>query len=241
MEYLSTSPEKRNYMNATTIGKHLNISSQKLNVLLSKFGWIEKDGTGWLITKLGETLGGTQCEHEVTKKHYVVWPNEILSNSKLLEVSYQRKRIIPTAKQNLNTKTSVKTSKRKDISFREKYKPDLKTYDGHFVRSKSEVLIDNLLYIYRLVHAYERKLPFEEDFYCDFYIPPGMDRPEAVYIEFWGLQSEDYLIKRKKKLEFYRREKLNLIELDEDDIKILDEVLPKKLLQFNIKVYYPEY
>tara|TARA_R110000787_G_scaffold55239_2_gene127641 strand:- start:5078 stop:5230 length:153 start_codon:yes stop_codon:yes gene_type:complete len=33
------------------------------------------------------------------------------------------------------------------------------------------MLIDNWLYMAETVHAYERKLPIEEDVYCDFYIP----------------------------------------------------------------------
>ena len=48
--------------------------------------------------------------------------------------------------------------------------------------SKAEMLIDNWLYMAEIVHAYERKLPIEEDVYCDFYIPKG-----KVYIEYWGM------------------------------------------------------
>jgi hypothetical protein len=39
------------------------------------------------------------------------------------------------------------------------------------VRSRGELVIDNSLYEYGLAHAYERKLPVEEDVYSDFYIP----------------------------------------------------------------------
>ena len=46
--------------------------------------------------------------------------------------------------------------------------------------------IDNTLYEYWLVHAYERKLPVEEDVYCDFYIPTG-----KVYIEYWGYENDE--------------------------------------------------
>jgi hypothetical protein len=33
------------------------------------------------------------------------------------------------------------------------------------------MLIDNALYEFKLVHAYERKLPVKEDIYTDFYLP----------------------------------------------------------------------
>jgi hypothetical protein len=37
-------------LNATSIGKHFGISSQRLNLLLNELGWIEKTVAGWGIT-----------------------------------------------------------------------------------------------------------------------------------------------------------------------------------------------
>lgn len=100
------------------------------------------------------------------------------------------------------------------------------------------MIIDNLLYQYWLVHAYERKLPIEEDVYSDFYIPPGNNRPQWVYIEYWWLENDEkYLERKKKKLELYKSNDLFLIELNDEDIQNLDDVLPRKLLQYKIKVY----
>lgn len=48
---------------------------------------------------------------------------------------------------------------------REKFEAKHRATDGHFVRSKAEMLIDNWLYMAEIVHAYERKLPIEEDVY----------------------------------------------------------------------------
>lgn len=39
-------------INATLIGEHFHISSQRLNLILSELGLIEKDVAGWKITKL---------------------------------------------------------------------------------------------------------------------------------------------------------------------------------------------
>ena len=51
--------DKPKLLNATAIGKHFDISSQRLNLILSELGWIEKDIAGWQITKLGKSIGKT--------------------------------------------------------------------------------------------------------------------------------------------------------------------------------------
>jgi hypothetical protein len=103
----------------------------------------------------------------------------------------------------------------------------------HYVRSRAEMLIDNWLYMSEIVHAFERKLPIEEDLYCDFYLPVG-----KVYIEFWGLENDEKYIERKQeKIKIYQKYGFNLIELNDADIQNLDDILPKKLLQFGIQAY----
>ena len=105
------------------------------------------------------------------------------------------------------------------------------------MRSRAELLIENWLYQYGIVHAYERRLNIEEECYCDFYIPHGPGRPQAVYIEYWGLEGDQkYGERKKKKLELYRKNEIPLIELNDADIVNLDDVLARKLLQFKIKV-----
>ncbi len=95
------------------------------------------------------------------------------------------------------------------------------------------MIIDNTLYQYGLVHAYERKLPIDENVLSDFYIPAG-----KVYIEYWGMESDPkYADRKKKKIEIYKKHDINLIELTDSDIQNLDDHLPKKLLKFGIKVY----
>ena len=71
------------------------------------------------------------------------------------------------------------------------------------------MLIDNWLYMSGIVHAYERRLPIEEEVYCDFYIPDG-----KVYIEYWGLEKDQKYADRKKvKIEIYQKNHLDLIEI----------------------------
>jgi len=234
--------QQSNYklLNATTIGKYFNISSQRLNLILSELGWIEKDIAGWKITKLGKSIGGRQFEHDTSGGTYVGWEDSIFQNKRLLEVFKE-----PVLEQSIETDSTIAfipqtntpaTSINKD-NFREKFEAKHRTIDGHYVRSKAEMLIDNWLYQYGLIHAYERKLPIEQDVYCDFYIPSGNGRPQAVYIEFWGLENDPkYSERKKKKIEIYKNEGLSLIELNDEDIQNIDDILPKKLLFYKIKV-----
>lgn len=117
---------------------------------------------------------------------------------------------------------------KEDNDFRNKFKPTIRTEDGHVVRSKSEKIIDDWLYHKGISHAYERKVPIEEEVYCDFFINIG----QKVWIEFWGLDDEKYLRRKEVKKAFYQKEKRNLIELTDKDIEKLDDILPVKLRPF---------
>ena len=62
----------------------------------------------------------------------------------------------------------------------------------------------------------------------DFYIPDG-----NVYIEFWGLNDDQrYLERKKKKQKMYSDNHLNLIDLEESDVKRLNDILPRKLFEY---------
>ena len=112
-----------------------------------------------------------------------------------------------------------------ESNFRTKFEATFRTEDGHMVRSKAEQIIDNWLYHKGIVHAYERRVPIEEEVYCDFFIPLG----QKVWIEFWGLEKEKYLKRKELKRKFYEQNKKNLIELTDNDIENLDDVMPRKL------------
>lgn len=232
--------EKTKLLNATAIGKHFDISSQRLNLILSELGLIEKDlAAGWEITKLGKSIGGRQFEHETSGANYVLWPESILQYKRLLEVFKENSTDQPQTQAATvsSPQTETQVANINKDNFREKFEAKHRTIDGHYVRSKAEMLIDNWLYQYGLVHAYERKLPIDEDVYCDFYIPSGNGRPQAVYIEFWGLENEPKYTERKnKKIEIYKREGLSLIELTDADLQNIDDILAKKLRQFKVPI-----
>ncbi len=205
-------------ISTTTISKRFDIPSRRVNKILSELGLIAQERKGWVLTELGTNWGGKQLEHPNSGIPYVHWPQVILDNDNFNQAFAQ-----------LAGMTEVPEPKQDDM--RTKYEAKFRTKDGHYVRSKAEVMVDNWLYTEEFAHAYERKLPVEEDVYCDFYLPQG-----KVYIEYWGMENNAKYVQRKQvKKSIYQRYNFKLIELNEDDIKNLDDILPRKLLKFGIQ------
>lgn len=227
---------KAKLINATALGKQFSISSQRFNLLLNELGWIEKTVAGWGLTKLGKNLGGKQFEHETSGGSYVLWPDTVLQNKDLLEQFQESPKEKGVSKE-ANPITSKSDTETVD-DFRKKYPAEYRTKDGHYVRSKAELTIDDSLYLWGIAHAYEKKLPnTTENVYSDFHIPSGNGRPKAVYIEYWGMENDEKYNQRKsKKIEIYNELGLSLIQLNDADIKNIEDSLQKYLLQHGIKV-----
>lgn len=206
-------------LSATAIGERLEIGARRINLIFSELGWTSRNRKGWVATAQGLALGAEQKEHPKTGIPYVAWPESILANRAL-------KATVKSLLQGEQAGESDATA------FREKFQATFRATDGHFVRSKAEMLIDNWLYMSGIVHAYERQLPVEEALYCDFYIPEG-----KLYIEYWGIESDPkYAMRKEIKLGIYRKYNFNLIELSEEHVKNLDDHLPKLLLKYNVIV-----
>ena len=221
-------------LNTTAIGDHFKISRKRMNLLLNEIGWIEKTVQGWAITQLGKSLGGKQIKHETSGNTSVLWPDIILKNNNLLELFQETPKANPITPALIIEKVDNETVD----DFRKKYPAEYRTKDGHYVRSKAELTIDDSLYLWGIAHAYEKKLPnTEKVVYSDFHIPSGNDRPKAVYIEYWGLENDEKYNKRKaEKIEIYKQLGLILIQLNDADIKNIEDSLQKYLLQYGIKV-----
>jgi len=101
------------------------------------------------------------------------------------------------------------------------------TEDGHYVRSKAELVIDNWLYSNNISHSYEKTLPIPEFYYCDFYI-----KEIDVYIEYWGSEEENYIKNKQIKLSKYKEHNLKLIEITNKEERELDSFLKNKLIYF---------
>lgn len=221
-----TITQGREYLNSTTIGRKFDLSARKINMMLSEIGWIERYLKGWNITSLGMKNGGIQKENTKNGIPFVEWPESIYDNPAFQSV-------IKEVQGNAGEETQAKVDSSEGSEFREKFPATLRATDGHMVRSKAEMLIDNWLYMAEIVHAYERRLPIEEEVYCDFYIPTG-----KVYIEFWGLENDPKYAERKRvKKAIYEKYNFKLIELTDEEVFNLDDVLPKMLLKFGVQTY----
>ncbi len=135
-------------------------------------------------------------------------------------------------KQNLNKNNSEQNDNFNDKDFREMWPREHQCEDGHYVRSLSEMLIDNWLYNHGYLHAYEKSVYMDTDpeaiVLSDFYLPQG-----NVYIEFWGIEDNEKYIKRKEqKIKLYNDNDYNRIDLTEKDIKRMDDIMPRKLGEF---------
>jgi hypothetical protein len=213
------------YLSATRIGEHFGLSNIKINLILAELGWIEKYVKGWVPTDRGNALGANVREMD-NGTPFVVWPESLLNNPVLCQS------VNENFAHQVQTSSAKRISADKQADPRAKYPATLRAQDGHYVRSRAEVLIDNWLYMQGIVHAYERRLPIEEECYCDFYLPRG----KGVYIEYWGQDADPKYSKRKAdKLAIYAKYKLRIIELINSDIERLDDVLPRKLLKFGIE------
>jgi hypothetical protein len=194
---------KIKHISTTALSKKLGITPKELFAEFTKLGWVERKNDTWVLTDAGLAQKATYKENKQYGK-YIVWP------------------------ENLEIKTNSETT-----DFRNKFPAKHRATDGHFTRSKAEMLIDNWLYMFEVVHAYERKLPIEEEVYSDFYIPTG-----KVYIEYWGYENDSKYLERKKiKQNIYKKYNLNLIELEDKDIQNLDDILPSLLLKYGIQTY----
>ncbi|MGI2335776.1 MAG: glycerol kinase [Dehalogenimonas sp.] len=223
--WLNKNP-KHELITASTIGKHYQMTADRINQILSELGYITKDlrelNKGWHITKLGLTIGGIESRHTTSGASFVRWPSNLINNPIL-------KNGIKESQGDVSPHSMNVSQNDESVGFREKFKAEHRAKDGHMVRSKSEIIIDNWLYDAKIVHAYERKLPVEEDVYCDFYIPT-----QKVYLEYWGLDDAQYTGRKLEKQKIYAKYNFNLIELSDKDVINLDDVLPAKLLSYGI-------
>ena len=217
-------------LNSTQLGERLGVDAKKVNQVLAELGWIEKGKKGWLPTVQGKKLRAEAHEYHKTGIPFVLWPDAILTSriltnavSEFLGGKAQQLKTMPI-------ETAVTKKKEKTVGFRDKFVANHRATDGHMVRSRGEMLIDNFLYFAGIAHAYERLLPVEEELYCDFYVPAG-----KVYIEYWGLDDDPKYVERKNiKKEIYKKSGFNLIELNNAQVDNLDDYLPKLLLKYGV-------
>lgn len=220
---IDTNGSSGSFFTATQLGEKLGLNAKKINLILNELGWIDRQEDGWHLTPLGMYSGGKQREKKNNSAFFIVWHDTLLKNK-----NFRR-----SINEFLGTDPHAYSTDKSFSSFQRKFSAKYRTSDGHYVRSKDEMRIDNWLYMAGLVHAYERKLPIEEELYTNFYLPSG-----RVYIQCWGSDTGVTSEAKKQKIrQTFDKHQFNFIELEKDDIDNLDELLPKALRQFGIKAY----
>ncbi|KGY13087.1 glycerol kinase [Vibrio tubiashii] len=210
-------------LSATQIGERLSLNAKKVNQLLQELGWIEKNTKGWTVSESGLTVGGYQRQDKESGFGFVVWHDSIVRNKRL------KQSVVEFLGQDAETHATDKSLS----SFRQKFEAKHRTLDGHYVRSKGELIIDNWLYMNGIVHAYDRQLPIEQDVLSDFYLPTG-----KVYLQYWGSDvGETPENERQKLLATYEQHNFALIELFPHEVDKLDDILPDKLKAYGIRAY----
>jgi hypothetical protein len=224
----STEPEApRGYLSSTRIGKHFGLSNVKMNQLFAKLGWIEKCGDGWAPTERGSALGANVREQRAGIP-FVVWPESTINNADLSEAVAGKPEVRPPRREK-----AAKQPAKKTADFRDKHPAPYRATDGHKVRSKAELIIDNWLHSHGILHVYEQRVPVEENCLSDFFLPGLGPGAKGVYIEYWGRESDPkYRERMAVKRAIYAKYRLNLIELGDTEIERLDDILPRVLLQF---------
>lgn len=123
---------------------------------------------------------------------------------------------------------SLLRKKEKQHDFRDDTKTQLRTDDGHLVQSHGEEAIDNWLYDNGIAHAYEVSVEIDREFIsCDFVIRTRDKK--NIHLEFWGMNTPNYLKNRAHKEALYRKGGYDLISLEPKDLDNLNSALKRVL------------
>jgi hypothetical protein len=112
--------------------------TNKLNYLFSELGWVNKSLKGWIATDQGLKQGAIQSEDTRSGVPYVRWP-ETITQSRLLLSSIDD--ITGSTSQSPTPSDDTKTAST-SMGYSENIEAKHRATDGHFVRSKAEMLID---------------------------------------------------------------------------------------------------
>ncbi|MDD4291146.1 MAG: hypothetical protein PHX51_02750 [Clostridia bacterium] len=134
-------------------------------------------------------------------------------------------------KQELKTTEGTEASMVKDARKEEL----LRTADGHYVKSNPESVIDDILYEARIVHCYERRVltsTAERAMMADWFIPIT-DSRHGIYIEYWGMNTSDYLSNKERKRKLYKDHDIPLIEIEKEDYKDRQRLSDRLICEIN--------
>jgi ribosomal protein L32 len=182
--------------------------------------------------------------YEVCKTHYV-----LINNGTIIQCSkcgkWHLANEICECEQSKNTHFNKFDDERIQVDINAILNPQVKDYrkknpsiyhcaDGHYVRLKSEVAIDDYFYEHNIMHAYEPLYLAMNggEYYPDFYVPHL-----KLYLEYFGKDNEFYLGKAEKKINLYAQDTaFNFDYLMYEHDRILKDELARKLKKWEQKL-----
>lgn len=136
----------------------------------------------------------------------------------------------PKEEQKSSEYTKIQDSRKEEVA---------RTADGHYVKSHPESVIDDILYDLRIVHCYEKKVPISADeqaMTADWFIPVT-DGRHGIYIEYWGMNTKEYLENKERKKKSYKEHDIPLIEIEKDEYKDRRGLEDRLISEMNAMAY----
>jgi hypothetical protein len=110
----------------------------------------------------------------------------------------------------------------------------IRTVDGHIVKSAGESIIDDILYNNKICHCYEKDVyelgTDERSIKSDWFIPVYGNK--GIYVEYWGMDSEEYKRNKDEKKKLYKDYGIPLIQIEKDDTKDVSGLTSRILREY---------
>ena len=107
-----------------------------------------------------------------------------------------------------------------------RYKSD----SGNTVNSRAELIVANWLFYRGIDFIHEKKVQTKERVISDFYLTQS-----EIYIEFWGLETPQYLKRKSKKIKIYKKNRLKLIQMNDDSLRDLNAFFAKEFAKLGAR------
>jgi len=215
--------EDSRHITVTSLGKSCGLNAREVNRVMAELGWIKHGFQGWELTPAGEQIGGTQLENESSGTFYVVWPQTLLQHAIFGRALTESAVLFGDG-----DKATVAAD---DLFAQVQSEQSYSAVDGHQHVSQSRAQICHWLYLAGIAHACQRRLPLEQDYVADFYIPA-----HQLYIECWDQHSGAGLTAQLQRKEIYKQQRLDVIDIESADLDHLDEVLTRAFRKRGVRV-----
>lgn len=202
---------------------YIEICNKQEEIDKNQKPWELKDYFYNLNSSIYRVKENNFAKGQIFKLYAIAWiVRDLYKDTQLSDiVGIYTKKILENRK-NTQEQNITEVKKRTDRDIVAVTNPNHRATDGHICKSEAEVLIDDLLYEFKICHAYGLKVKeipsTERAVYADWFVQ--LDSTAGIYIEYWGMDKQDYYDNKKEKLELYNkyRDRINLLEIEKNEI-----------------------